>query len=81
MHGLTPFLLQARTFNAEGVNARTVGGQAVLARARDLVVNYFTRGDWLTGIQQSTPLPNAIGQQVCVGPGGHGIRYFWVSPW
>jgi len=72
--------LQARTFNAEGVNARTVGGQAVLARARDLVINYFTGGDWLTTLQQLTPLPNAAGQQVYVGAGGHGIRWFLIGP-
>jgi hypothetical protein len=72
--------LQARTFNAEGVNAATVSGRDFLARASGLVINYFTEGDWLTALQMMTPLPNALGQQVDVGPGGHGISNFIEEP-
>jgi len=72
--------LHAVTFNAEGVNARTVGGSEILAKGNDLVTNYYTGGDWLTGIQMLTPLPNAVGVQVYSGPGGHGISNFIAGP-
>ncbi|HNQ78278.1 MAG TPA: YqiA/YcfP family alpha/beta fold hydrolase [Acidobacteriota bacterium] len=67
--------LKAYTFNAEGVNSSTVGREA-LARANDLVRNYWGGRCWLTAFQIMTPLPNAIGKQIYVGPVGHGIKGF-----
>ena len=74
--GAIIYNLKAVTFNAEGVNASTVSGKAALARGATLVTNYYTNSDWLTWGQRLTPLPNAVGVQIGIGSGNHGISYF-----
>jgi len=67
--------LRATTFNAAGLHSNTVGRyNRSLSNAPNLIRAYYSSLDVLSFGQAITPLPNAAGRRISLGPAGfHGM--------
>jgi len=60
---------EAVTFNAAGLNAKTVADyKKDVTEARKLVRAYYVEGEALSALQDSTPAPDAVGRRIPLPP-------------